>query len=70
MLLLCALIVGTSSMWAEDVTFVAGSDKGYISERITIDPTVKKIILVIGKHIEEFDVDLQLAVKENDIMDF
>lgn len=45
-------------------------DCNFTSERIAIDPAVKKITLVVGKHSEEFDVELQLAVKENDIMDF
>lgn len=45
-------------------------DCNFTSERIAIDPTVKKISLMVGKHSEDFDVELQLAVKENDIMDF
>ena len=45
-------------------------DNSYISERIEISPEVKTITLVVGKHSEVFLVDLQLAVRENDIMDF
>lgn len=42
----------------------------YVSERISIEPTVKQITLVVGKHSEVFDIELQLAVKNDDIFDF
>ena len=45
-------------------------DNRYISERIEISPEVKTITLVVGKHSEDFSVELQLAVQENDILDF
>lgn len=45
-------------------------DANYRSERLELDPDVKQVTVVVGLHSETFDVELQLAVKENDIMDF
>lgn len=42
----------------------------YRSERLELDPDVKQVTVMVGLHSETFDVELQLAVKENDIMDF
>ena len=45
-------------------------DANYRSERLELDPNVKQVTVIVGLHSETFDVELQLAVKENDIMDF
>lgn len=45
-------------------------DANYRSERLELDPDVKQVTVIVGLHSETFTVDLQLAVKENDIMDF
>ena len=45
-------------------------EANYRSERLELDPDVKQVTVIVGLHSETFEVDLQLAVKENDIMDF
>lgn len=45
-------------------------DASYRSERLELNPDVKQVTVIVGLHSETFDVELQLAVKENDIMDF
>ncbi|MBQ8703685.1 MAG: BREX-4 system phosphatase PglZ [Bacteroidales bacterium] len=45
-------------------------EANYRSERLELDPDVKQVTVIVGLHSETFDVELQMAVKENDIMDF
>ena len=46
------------------------NDTNYCSERLELDPDVKQVTLTVGLHSESFQVELQLAVKDNDIFDF
>ena len=48
MLLLCALIVGSSSVWATDVTFTAGSDKGTNGNSGNPDTMTKGAVTISG----------------------
>lgn len=45
-----------------------GSD--YCSERLDLQPDVKQITLTVGLDSETFNIDLQFAVTDEDIMDF
>ena len=45
-------------------------EDNYRSERLELDPNVKQLTVTVGLHNETFNVDLQLAVKDDDIFDF
>ena len=45
-------------------------DANYRSERLELDPEVKQLTVTVGLHSEIFTVELQLAVKDDDIFDF
>lgn len=45
-------------------------DVNYRSERLELDPEVKQVTVTVGLHSEDFTVELQLAVKDDDIFDF
>lgn len=45
-------------------------DANYCSERLELDPNVKQVTLSVGLHSETFHVELQLAVKDEDLFDF
>lgn len=46
------------------------NDTNYCSERLEINPEVKQVTVTVGLHSESFHVELQLAVKDNDMFDF
>ena len=56
--------------------FIEADDIGKLRSEIVLknllelNPDVKQVTVIVGLHSETFDVELQLAVKENDIMDF
>lgn len=45
-------------------------DGNYRSERLELDPEVKQVTVIVGLYSETFTVELQLAVKDDDIFDF
>ena len=45
-------------------------EANYRSERLELDPEVKQVTVTVGLHSETFTVELQLAVKDDDIFDF
>ena len=45
-------------------------DGKYHSERLELDPKVKQVTVIVGLYSETFTVELQLAVKDDDIFDF
>ena len=46
------------------------NDTNYCSERLELNPEVKQVTVTVGLHSESFQVELQLAVKDNDMFDF
>lgn len=42
----------------------------YRSERLELNPNAKKVTVIVGLYSETFNVELQLAVKDEDILDF
>ena len=46
------------------------NDTNYYSERLELNPEVKQVTVTVGLHSESFQVELQLAVKDNDMFDF
>ncbi len=57
-------------LYNERIYKLKKESSNYRSERLDINPNVKQVSVIVGLHSEVFSVELQLALKEDDLLDF
>lgn len=57
-------------LYNERIYKLKKESSNYRSERLDINSNVKQVSVIVGLHSEVFSVELQLALKEDDLLDF